>query len=43
MLPENVAVEVDGIDVPYPVAGQDHAPVAVQPLVLPQGGDPQVA
>lgn len=43
MLPENVAVEVDGIDVPYPVAGQDHAPVAAQPLVLPQGGDPQVA
>ncbi|MFL9927211.1 HAMP domain-containing protein [Herbaspirillum lusitanum] len=40
MLPENVAVEVDGIDVPYPLAGQE--PPA--PLVnLPLSGDPQVA
>ncbi|MDR6394146.1 HAMP domain-containing protein [Herbaspirillum seropedicae] len=39
MLPENVAVEVDGIDVPYPMGGQD----TVQPVVLPQGGDSQVA
>ncbi|WP_343586302.1 ATP-binding protein [Herbaspirillum sp.] len=40
MLPENVAVEVDGIDVPYPVAGHEQAAPAVN---LPQGGDPQVA
>jgi Chemotaxis protein histidine kinase and related kinases len=39
MLPENVAVEVDGIDVPYPVAGQEIA----APAVLPPGGDAQVA
>lgn len=39
MLPENVAVEIDGIDVPYPVAGQETSP----PVVLPQGGDSQVA
>ncbi|KAF1043370.1 MAG: Gliding motility regulatory protein [Herbaspirillum frisingense] len=39
MLPENVAVEVDGIDVPYPVAGQEHA----HAVHLPQGGDTQVA
>jgi hypothetical protein len=42
MLPENVAVEVDGIDVPYPVAGQDHTGRGAA-AVLPQGGDPQVA
>ncbi|WP_050468848.1 ATP-binding protein [Herbaspirillum chlorophenolicum] len=40
MLPESVAVEVDGIDVPYPVAGHEQAAPAVS---LPQGGDPQVA
>ena len=39
MLPENVAVEVDGIDVPYPVGAHDTA----MPQVLPHGGDPQVA
>ncbi|WP_343654200.1 ATP-binding protein, partial [Herbaspirillum sp.] len=39
MLPENVAVEVDGIDVPYPVAGQDTAAA----VMLPQDGNPQVA
>ncbi|MDR6738787.1 signal transduction histidine kinase [Herbaspirillum sp. 1173] len=39
MLPENVAVEVDGIDVPYPMAGQEIA----APAVLPPGGDAQVA
>jgi signal transduction histidine kinase len=39
MLPENVAVEVDGIDVPYPVGAHEIA----TPQVLPQGGDPQVA
>jgi signal transduction histidine kinase len=38
MLPESVAVELDGIDVPYPVG--EHAPAAVQ---LPQSGDPMVA
>lgn len=43
MLPESVAVEVDGIDVPYPVAGQEGASALAQPLVLPQGSDPQVA
>lgn len=43
MLPENVAVEVDGIDVPYPVAGHEGASALAQPLVLPQGGDSQVA
>ncbi|MBP0597422.1 HAMP domain-containing protein [Herbaspirillum sp. LeCh32-8] len=41
MLPENVAVEVDGIDVPYPVAGQEQA--HPHPVHLPQGGNPQVA
>ncbi|RAN49357.1 chemotaxis protein CheA [Herbaspirillum rubrisubalbicans] len=39
MLPENVAVEIDGIDVPYPVGAQE----VLQPVVLPQGGDSQVA
>ncbi|HZG19332.1 MAG TPA: ATP-binding protein [Herbaspirillum sp.] len=39
MLPESVAVEVDGIDVPYPVAGQDTAAA----VMLPQDGNPQVA
>ncbi len=39
MLPESVAVEVDGIDVPYPVGAHEIA----TPQVLLQGGDPQVA
>ncbi|WP_432241505.1 HAMP domain-containing protein [Herbaspirillum robiniae] len=39
MLPESVAVEVDGIDVPYPVAGQEPG----HPVQLPQDGNPQVA
>lgn len=39
MLPESVAVEVDGIDVPYPVAGQEHA----HPVQLPDDANPQVA
>lgn len=39
MLPESVAVEVDGIDVPYPVAGQEPGHL----VQLPQDGNPQVA
>jgi chemotaxis protein histidine kinase CheA len=39
MLPESVAVEVDGIDVPYPVAGQEQP----HPVQLPADGNPQVA
>lgn len=39
MLPENVAVEVDGIDVPYPTGPQE---VALPPVPA-AGSDPQVA
>lgn len=41
MLPENVAVEVDGIDVPYPLGG--HEAVAPSIQVQAPGSDSQVA
>lgn len=40
LLPENVAVEVDGIDVAYPVPEFEAAPLLGAPLA---GNDPQVA
>ena len=39
MLPHSIAVEVDGIDVPYPVGAAD----AMAELPLPSGTTPQVA
>ncbi|AKZ63487.1 chemotaxis protein CheA [Herbaspirillum hiltneri N3] len=39
LLPENVAVEVDGIDVPYPLPDSDQA----APVSILAAGDPQVA